>query len=260
MQQLLGRIPVSSKFLDVDMHDDDEQEEEEEVVSTHDDDGMKRVGKTKKGKRGTTVGETDITDWDELLSGVVGEDGGPVDTRTLQSDDEEEEENDSSNSDDDDEEEDLDEGEGNGTDDTDDDDDEEEENDNEMETQNMKTLKKRAVRPLIKALPTFTVTKKPHQKRSSTRATSDQDSEDSKEGDNNNNKNDDEDDDNNDNHVDGTSKSRITTNKRKVGQHFYSEVNVKNKRRQTERRPVSQNALAKQLRVAGMKRIGGKRK
>ncbi|KAJ1561004.1 GTPase required for pre-60S ribosomal subunit nuclear export and maturation [Cladochytrium tenue] len=64
-------------------------------------------------------------------------------------------------------------------------------------------------------------------------------------------------------------KTRMTTNKRKVGHNFYNEANVKNRRRGTggggggagkRKQTGSQKALVRQLRTAGTFRVGSRKK
>ena len=243
VQQIFSKIPVSTKFLPDDIKPLEEDEDALKQAQKSDEDDVKQKDAAQDAKKlKKLVPVEEITDWDEMFESVVG-----VETSSLES----QSGKDKSKADHVDvtvnknenistaEEEDLSSAEEAGDDIAYSDDDLEEddestlhnddENDdsekNEKDVNPVKLIKGTSSKVKKAGLPKFTVKDK--------QTIKDEDE-------------DDEDDDNK-KKVKG---SRMTTNKRKVGENFYDDANVKNKRR-NKVKPVNPKTLTKQLRSKG---------
>ncbi|KAJ3160127.1 GTPase required for pre-60S ribosomal subunit nuclear export and maturation [Geranomyces michiganensis] len=241
VQQLFSKIPVTTKFLKDDMkplHEVTDSILDASQDPVADDEDGDNADEEAKPVNGEPV--ADVTDWDDVFEGVVGEEVSAID----------------------------------GVEESDDDDKEEEEADMEKQEASEEPETPAAVPPPTKArksklpikpkgLPTFTekvvpaaATTPSKPSPSSKKRTAPPVEEDVTAAGGAASSSDDE---------EGSSSRprkspRMTTNKKKVSDNFYDTANVKNRNRNKTNKPVNPSTLAKKLQTPGSKKVGGGRR
>ncbi|KAJ3150880.1 GTPase required for pre-60S ribosomal subunit nuclear export and maturation [Geranomyces variabilis] len=234
VQQLFSKIPVTTKFLKDDMkplHEvtDSILDASQDPVADDEDDEADDEAKKADGE----ADAAEVTDWDDVFEGVVGEEVSAIDGVEAPVAEEDEEEDQSEEA-----------REGVAT----------------SAPPKTKATARKAKLPIkVKGLPTFAekpaATTTPSKKRAAPTAPSPSSS--PAAGGGGGNASDDDDDD-----TDSRPRKspRMTTNKKKVSDNFYDTANVKNRNRNKTNKPVNPSTLAKKLQTPGSKKVGGKRK